>query len=1284
MKGDFSNWEKINRSLSGVLHQQGRVLLDRDWNDQTRITNDWQDRAARDIIGSNLLAIPANSSEAFLVTDAKVDGSRVLLKVNPGSGWTDGLLVHLASDVTVEWDATYLPAPFNDPSVSVTDITEGIRDAVVLEVWRETLNAFQVPKELIEPALGGVDTTERIQTSIRFRLMRLDKKDTCNTIATELKEGIPGKGRLTVTLQPTNVIPGDCPVVEGGGYVGFEHALFRIEIADTDGTDTWFKWSQFNGGLVGRGEYDATEKKFTITDNDQAIKMSGLTEFYLEVVEFNEQQGCWLPHYGAEVILDNDDLNVTTEHLTVAPVPAGRVFFRLWNKIEKVINYPVTVAPADPQGLTDGIRLEFDSGSYRPGDYWTFDVRAGEIANPDTLIDDQPPDGVEYHRVPVAILNWNAAKENSFADDEIDDCRDVFRPLSKQATCCSLVVGDGVQSFGDFNSVEEALHHLPKSGGEICLLPGEHKTNTVIAFRKNIKIKGCGPKTLVVPRQATSKEPIFTIKESAGITLEHMELVTFEGSAIVGFGAHSGKLEGITIHHNRILAAVRGIDLTEGYAIKIQNNRIRLLDKQDGDVGIFLEATDGLIERNNIGVIPAGTTPEPDPDDDDIPEDPTDPCADPQSVYTHRPYLLKYVAFIWAYVITVFFPENPYAALGGIQIASGSENIKVLENVINGGAGNGITLGSGINLEPDQPREREGGDLEGDRSFQIEHKADIISGYVTEEGVPVNGISLMFTNIEDSTSVPSTSEEYGYYSAIAPPGIYEVTTPDPSYQITGIEIEDLVEFGVAHNITVKAVEPEEMDLFDILAFIYEVSIDQNKISNMGSSGIGIPEIALDQLTKLLKMTSSNKSQGLLRVTYYLGILTGSFGGYLIDLEIYRNQIFNCLQNDQSPNKRKTAPFPRGAGGISLGLCEGLSIRENRIEDNGRVHLEPVCGIFIGFGDQVDISHNKVINNGPLDPNRSDWLSGIEPGARGGIVLNLVSSLSILNYFLQQEDVIANAGPAARIHDNVVNQPVGQALRMLAYGPVSVLDNYFNSELTGRDKVELVAGTVLISNIGESRLAARGYIATNIKSQKLYVAGESAGLPIGSSDLDAKSNISIGKDAKRLSQANGNTLFANNQIRNGPSNLSTFSQVINAPKGDIGYSDNQSEDNSRIQIPAGANKLLAKNANTLLWGGTVRANSSRFEEPQILISSADPLFASLIVQSKYMNTTTVNQADHCIVTYNDSETTWPTVADGNLIFDPRGCKARILEVFEVASKIYVEGSYAYAGEKVTYG
>src|SRR5215207_129388 len=549
MNGDFSQSNghlsplriEPEDNFSGVLHQQGRVLLDSDWNEQTSITTRWQDQAGRDVIGPGVAAVPAGESDGLRVESAEVEASgEVELAIRPGRVWADGILAYLPGEepdptLDVRRVATYLQPPVQDPPGDVFTIDGGIRDAVVLEVWREALNGFQEPRALIEPALGGPDTTERVLTAMRFRLFRLAPEDTCRNIAPRLQDDFENKGKLKVSLQPSTTIPGDCPVEEGGGYAGFEHFLYRVEIARVDDPQVMFKWSQFNGGLVGRGDCDlgGTDKKITITANDQAIRMSGQSGFYLEVVELDPDEGFWRVTYGAEVTLNGDDLEIAQERYKESILPSGNVFFRLWNEIRPIADFPRAAAPAE---LRDGIRLEFDpagAANYQPGDYWTFQVRAGEIPNLDVLIDDEPPQGIHYHRVPLAILNWNDAGDIDFEDEQIEDCRDIFQPLTGQTGCCSFTVGDGVSSHGDFDSVEQALRHLPITVGDVCLLPGLHRANVLIEDRRNVKIRGCDRRTRVIPGEDDREGPIFRIIDSQGITLERMDLISLSGTAIV-------------------------------------------------------------------------------------------------------------------------------------------------------------------------------------------------------------------------------------------------------------------------------------------------------------------------------------------------------------------------------------------------------------------------------------------------------------------------------------------------------------------------------------------------------------------------------------------------------------------------------------------------------------------------------------------------------------------------------------------------------------------------------
>src|SRR5687768_6121980 len=143
--GDFSR--EVTERWAGVLYQQGRVVLDTDGTAQTLITVDWQDTAAHDVIGPGVAAVPAAASDGFRVDAADLAGGEVTLTVQPGRVWADGLLVRLDGALAVQRRATYLQPPVQDPTASESTIANGVRDAVILEVWREAVSAFQVPDD---------------------------------------------------------------------------------------------------------------------------------------------------------------------------------------------------------------------------------------------------------------------------------------------------------------------------------------------------------------------------------------------------------------------------------------------------------------------------------------------------------------------------------------------------------------------------------------------------------------------------------------------------------------------------------------------------------------------------------------------------------------------------------------------------------------------------------------------------------------------------------------------------------------------------------------------------------------------------------------------------------------------------------------------------------------------------------------------------------------------------------------------------------------------------------
>ena len=681
MKGDFSRWRfKRSDNFSGILPQQGRVLLDSDGTAQTHIWTDWQDVAAADVIGGGVAAVPAGLGASFKIDSARIDSGQVKVTVEPGRVWADGLLVHLTEPAPVERVATYLGPPIQSPEASVTTIGSGVRDAVVLEVWREAINGFQIPDVLIEPALGGPDTAERVRTSAAFRLYRMGPGDTCANIP--IGDDFSKKGKLKATLEPTIVTPGDCPVVQSGGYSGFEHHLYRIEIADLPAASPpMFKWSRFNGGLVGRAIFDGATLRANITANLAAINTSGLSKFYLEAEEFNTARGVWEVTYGAEATLNNSNQLVLNPVATFgaipssppAPAPPKTVFFRLWDGLR-----PISAFVASTE-LEDGIFLRFDpaaGANYSPRCYWSFQVRAGGVPNPDTLIDTKPPEGIHHHRVPLGVITWTAALTATASDGDISDCRDPFQPLTRASSCCTYRVGDGVQSHGDFTSINAAIQALPADGGEICILPGVYHEHVIIKNRRNIRMHGCGPRSLIVaPQQPNALVPAAAIHvlDSRGIHIDSLGIEaqplgqgillnnTGFDPAVLMPGGKLPKLHAIELVNLRITAQARSaIEARDGQFIEIRRCDIRMLDVPSSWPGIFFLGDDGLIEENQIRARSRRQL------DDDV---------------------------------TWTIPVG--STLGGIQIGGTSDRVRIIDNVIQGGIGNGITLGSMIVVNSD-------------------------------------------------------------------------------------------------------------------------------------------------------------------------------------------------------------------------------------------------------------------------------------------------------------------------------------------------------------------------------------------------------------------------------------------------------------------------------------------------------------------------------------------------------------------------------------------------------
>jgi len=263
----------------------------------------------------------------------------------------------------------------------------------------------------------------------------------------------------------------------------------------------------------------------------------------------------------------------------------------------------------------------------------------------------------------------------------------------------------------------------------------------------------------------------------------------------------------------------------------------------------------------------------------------------------------------------------------------------------------------------------------------------------------------------------------------------------------GVTLGDLPVEGELGAIFEKRMYVERLDAMhqqyleqNFLGYLYEIVIENNFIVGMGLSGIGVAAFLHSET---------------------IGLMIS-----IDEITIRENHITNCA-NQVPDEKPESMLRESGFGGIVLAACENVVIAHNKIQDNGRYEKQAVCGVLIVYGEDVDISNNRIINNGPLGQANGEAL---DRGLRGGIVV-LLSFKQLVYQFIQNKGFTRPDGiPAVKVHDNIVVQPMGQALYLAAFGPVSVVGNQFTTQ--GADyrvnPFSIIAGAVFIINLGVSQ------------------------------------------------------------------------------------------------------------------------------------------------------------------------------------------------------------------------
>lgn len=453
-RGDFTrdtfDTFNQNKHYSRVLMQQGRVLLDADWNEQTSILLHYLRTLATDLIGPHggPEKIEGAANTGFLIGKRLQNGAEVKndFSIQPGRYYVDGVLCENNDAVAYTAQADL---PLKD-----ADKLKQNSSLVYLGVWERHITALE-DSLIREVALGGPDTATRAQVVRQIKVDNLNEKSTSNI--PEIKQGAAdllaatdtnrkaraenylkvladkalqpqNRGTLRARARKTDKPDEPCAISPESRYRGTENHLYRVEIHKGSKADeATFKWSRDNSSIV-FPILSLGGRKVTLARLGRDIASSLQVNDWVEVVDDDlVLRGEPGPLRQVESI-DSVEMSVT---LKDAPgtLPAydensaKHPLLRRWDFQgggfeDKALTLKEGTGEEDEGwiALEDGIQIQFPApapggqqNTYRSGDYWLIPARVatGDVEWPEEqggTAKALPPHGIEHHYAPLAVI----------------------------------------------------------------------------------------------------------------------------------------------------------------------------------------------------------------------------------------------------------------------------------------------------------------------------------------------------------------------------------------------------------------------------------------------------------------------------------------------------------------------------------------------------------------------------------------------------------------------------------------------------------------------------------------------------------------------------------------------------------------------------------------------------------------------------------------------------------------------------------------------------------------
>lgn len=445
MKGDISRdtFFRENR-YSRVLLQQGRLLLDSDWNEQVSIVQEHIRALTADLIGPH-----GGPDDGFLITaaeDAVCD-----VEIGWGRYYVEGMACESLPPTpcpgqdepgrlryTAQPD--YPMSPEGDPA----KLLPGGRYLIYLDVWDRHLDRLQAA------GLPSVtpDTATRIKVVWQVKAVSLESLDSTNLTCDEVLDSLVGSTlRLPRCMRArarAETAAADAETLHSAAkYRGTENRLYRVEIhhggstASESGTQPTFKWSRSNGSaVVGIRSLEGSVATLDSTASDvtRGLAAGDWVEIVDDVSELRAQ-----PRLLREISAVNPDTNTVTladRPGDVLPAydesAAVHPLLRRWDQRSDAI----PLEEYEWIELEDGVQIRFEQGgTYQVGDYWQIpaSVESADVLWPQSTgrggesdAAALPPRGITHRVAPLRFIEVDDGGRVECGDD----CRRIFSPLS--------------------------------------------------------------------------------------------------------------------------------------------------------------------------------------------------------------------------------------------------------------------------------------------------------------------------------------------------------------------------------------------------------------------------------------------------------------------------------------------------------------------------------------------------------------------------------------------------------------------------------------------------------------------------------------------------------------------------------------------------------------------------------------------------------------------------------------------------------------------------------------